>query len=174
MTTTPTTHRLARATTPAVVDPSGRVLTAANDNYRQDPVTRAYHVQDSPVERLAAAGKLSAVQKQAADRFFADYYNAGLAPLGAVDYGKAHVDGSSPSYGSDFRHGAADRWNNACKALSAGTLKIVDRVVLREMSVELSGRDMGYNNAPQARAVAMWALTDGLDTLGRHYKLVGE
>jgi hypothetical protein len=171
--TPPTRQRIARATTPPVVDDAGNVLVAANDNFTVDPVTRAYHLKDSPIERLAGQGKITAIQKQAAERFFADYYNAGLAPLGAVDYGKAMVDGTTPQSGSDFRFAAADRYRAATKILSAGVLKVVDRVVLREMSVELAGRDAtGFQNAPQARAAGMFALMEGLDVLAKHYGLV--
>ena len=156
--------------TTTAAEPTPARLAHANDNFTIDPATRAYHLTDTPVERLHAAGKLTIWQKQAAEKYFADYYAAGLAPLGAVDYGKAMVDGTSPSGHSDYRFSAVDRWRNAGKTLSAGTLKIIDRVVLREMSIELAGRDVSGRKDPgQARAVAMFVLVDGLDTLARHY-----
>lgn len=173
--TPPTKQRLRHAASPAVLAPDGTELVAANDNVRVDPITRAYHLADSPIARLAGQGKITPIQRQAAERFFADYYNAGLAPLGAVDYSKVMVDGSKSSSTSDFRFAASDRYRAATGALSTGVLKIVDRIVLREMPVETAGRDVtGRKDAKQARAVAMFALTEGLDTLALHYKLVGE
>lgn len=172
--TPPTKQRLAHVASPPVIDDQGNVLVPANDNYTVDPVTHAYHLKAAPIERLAGEGKITAIQKQAAARFYADYYNAGLAPLGAVDYSKEMVDSSPVTSNSDFRADASDRYRAACKTLSPGTLKIVDRIVLREMAVEMAGRDVtGRKDAREARAVAMFALADGLDCLAKHYKLVG-
>lgn len=169
--TIPTRQRLRLATTPAVIDDSGKVLVAANDNFTVDPLTQAYVVRDSPVDRLLRSKKITPDQHAAATRFYEDYYNAGLAPLGAVDYGRAIVDGTPPAGHSDFMAGASERWNRACKAMSKRVLKVVDRVVLREIPVEMAGRDLGIENAPQARAVGLFALTEGLEVLVRHYEI---
>jgi len=168
----PTRQRLRHATTPAVRDANGKVLVAANDNFAVDPATRAYRV-DTPIERLAKAKRITATQLEAGNRFYADFYAAGLSPLGAVDYGKPMVDGTSPAGQSDYRAAAGERYRRACLAIGPALLKVIDRVVLREMQVEAAGRDVsGRADDTPARSVGMWALTEGLDVLAAFYKLV--
>lgn len=156
-----------------IIIPTRERLRAANDNFVVDPATRAYHFTDTPVDRLQAAGKLTNVQAEAAQRFYADFYAAGLSPLGAIDYSKDHVDGTPPTWQSDYRMSASDRYRSACGSMTAQTRKFVDRVVLREMSVEAAGRDVtGRANAREARAVAMDRLSEGLNDLAVFYKLI--
>lgn len=156
-----------------IIIPTRERLRAANDNFVVDPETRAVRIQ-SPIARLKATGKINGVQAEAADRFYADYYAAGLAPLGAIDYGKAIVDGTSPAGQSDRREAASNRYRGACDAIgSSVTLKFVDRVVLREIAVETAGRDISHrSDAREARAVAMDRLYEGLDALAEFYRLI--
>jgi hypothetical protein len=159
-----------------ILGPTPERLQAANDNFVIDPTTQAYHFKDAPIERLLRSKSITTGQAEAGRRFYADYYMAGLAPLGAQDYGKPIVDGTSPMGHSDRRHSAVDRYNLACKAITFGngqTLKVVDRVVLREMSVESAGRDVsGRKDDKQGRAVGMDRLIEGLDMLEKHYGLI--
>lgn len=113
--------------------PTPERLRHANDNYVS--IGGAHLMQDAPIAALYRAGKITKVQHQAAERFFADFYDAGLAPLGAQDYGRPVVDGRSPRSESDKRFAAVDRYNAACKSLSRYGLREVDRVVLRLMPV---------------------------------------
>lgn len=158
-----------------IVAPTIERLAHANDNFVVEPETRAYRIQ-SPIARLKATGKINGVQAEAAERFYADYYAAGLAPLGAVDYGKAQVDGSPQPGHSDYRSSASDRYRGACASVgSALTLRLVDRVVLREMPIEEAGRDISNrSDAREARAVAMDRLYEGLNCMAVFYRLVAE
>lgn len=156
-----------------IIIPTRERLRAANDNFVVEPETRAHRIQN-PIARLKATGKINGVQAEAAERFFADYYAAGLAPLGAIDYEKAIVDGTPPQGHSDYRSAASDRYRGACSAIgSTLTLKFVDRVVLREIPVETAGRDISHrSDAREARAVAMDRLCEGLDCLAEFYRLI--
>lgn len=166
----PTRQRIDRAKTAAVINGDGDVLVAANDNFVQN-ADRAYVMQDAPISRLLKSGRISSVQHEAGVRFFSDWYAAGLAPLGAQDYGRPVVDGRSPASESDYRVGALGRYNKACAALPHFLLLVVDSVVLLEIQIETVGRGLGLNNAAQARAVATDRLCLGLDALASHYRL---
>jgi len=156
-----------------IIIPTRERLRAANDNFVVEPETRAYKMQN-PIARLRATGKINGVQAEAAERFYADYYAAGLAPLGAMDYEKAIVDGTPPQGHSDYRSAASDRYRGACSAIGSSiTLRLVDRVVLRELSIEAAGKDISNRtDAREARAVAMDRLYEGLDCLAVFYRLV--
>jgi hypothetical protein len=156
-----------------LVSPTPERLQHANDNHVQIPGTRATRMADAPIDRLRTSGALTESQYQAAATLFKDYYNAGLAPLGAVDYERFHVDGSKPSSVSDFRYAAIERYNRSCKELGEFFRVTVDAVVLREQSVEGAGRALGLGNASQARAVALDRLRGGLDILVKRYGLEG-
>lgn len=153
-----------------LVKPTRQRLKHANDNYTLTD-DRAHAMQDAPIQRLCKAGRISNLQMEAGNRFYGDWYNAGLAPLGAIDYERPTVDGKSPKGESDFRVDALQRFNFACRAMTFPILSVVDAVVLAEVSVEKAGQALGYNNAPQARAVATDRLAMGLDILVNHYGL---
>lgn len=144
--------------------PTHERLTAANDNYVITPGGPA-RMQDAPIARLLRAGTISESQAAAADAYFADYYAAGMSPLGAVDYERVLVDGSKPGSTSDFRLGAQDRFNRSRRLLGTFFGVVVDMVVLHEQGIEAAGRRIGINNASQARAVGLDRLRGGLDIL---------
>jgi hypothetical protein len=156
-----------------IIAPTAERLLHANDNFVIDPSTNATKIQ-APIARLKATGKINGVQAEAAERFYADYYAAGLAPLGAMDYERAIVDGTPPQGHSDYRSAASDRYRGACSSVgSAITLRVVDRVVLREIAIETVGRDISHRaHAREARAVAMDRLCEGLDCMAVFYRLV--
>ncbi len=153
------------------VVPTPERLRAANDNFVVDRKTGTHTMQDSPVRRMHKDGRLTDAQLDAAERYYADWYAAGMAPLGAVDYGRPMVDGHSPKTESDYRVGAAQRWRRARTDLGA-LGQVVDRVVLEEQSLEAAGADLGWTGASQRRAVATDRLRLGLDVLARRYGLV--
>lgn len=155
-----------------IIIPTRERLRAANDNFVIEPETHAYRIQN-PIARLKATGKINAVQAEAAERFYSDYYAAGLAPLGAIDYGKTQVDGTPPQGHSDHREAASERYRGACASVgSAITLRVADHVVLREIPVETIGRTIsGRSHAREARAVAMDRLTEALDSMAVFYRL---
>lgn len=152
--------------------PTPERLAAANDNFVIDRTTRAYTMRDTPCDRLHRAGKIDDTQLEAARRYYADWYAAGNAPLGAVDYERPVVDGSSPKGESDYRLGALARWRGHRDAL--GRLGVVvDNVVLLEAPLAAAGAAAGVRGESQMRAVASFALLAGLDLLARRYGLVG-
>lgn len=155
---------------PAV--PTAERLSAANDNFVINKATGAYHVLDTPCERLHKQGRLSDPQLAAAKQYYADWYAAGLAPLGAVDYERPMVDGATPRSESDYRLGALARWNGARAEL--GKLgEVVDRVVLLEQSLTDAGEVAGLRGESQRRAVAGYVLPIALEILAVRYRLVG-
>ena len=166
----PTTERLRHARTPAVTAPDGTVLVAANDNVDLDQSTRAVRMSDSPLDRLLRTGRISIDQHSAGMQFYADWYNAGLAPLGAIDYSKIMVDGSKASAISEFKLGAKDRYNRSCEMLGTYFRPTVEAICLHEQAIESAGRKLGFRNASQARAVALDRLCGGLDLLVRRYR----
>ena len=151
------------------VPPTPERLRHANDNFVT--VAGATRISDAPVDRLFNAGKIDKTQHEAGQRYYADWYAAGLAPLGAIDYGKPQVDGSKPTEVSEFRMAAVDRCNRATRSMGRNR-RTIDMVVLLEQGVEAAGREVGFRNAPQARAVGLDRLRAGLDDLAKFYKLV--
>ena len=152
-----------------IVQPTAERLRHANDNFART-ATGGTRVDDTQVLRLQRAGRLTNVQLAAAEQYHRDWYDAGLAPLGAIDYAKVQVDGSKPMTVGDRRMAAAERYN-AATALLGRYKRAIELVALLEHTVEYVGRDIGFGNAPQARAVGMDRLEGGLDLLARHYRL---
>lgn len=165
----PTRQRLRLAKSPAVII-DGKVVVAANDNFVIDSETGAARMQDSPIDRLRRTGSITEGQHTAGKRYYADWYAAGLAPLGAFDYTRPIVDGASPKGDSDYRSSASFRWNAARKAMGGFLAAVVDPVVLSEQPVESAGRAVsGRADRREARAVAMDRLLGGLDVLCKSY-----
>lgn len=152
------------------IEPTPERMRHANDNHvtGKDGILR---MEDSQVRRLYRAGRLTAAQFDSAERYHQDWYDAGLAPLGAIDYAKVRVDGSKPTDVSDRRMSAADRYNKATAAMGREK-RVVELVVLLEQGLVAAGKDMGLLNEPQARAVALYALQGGLDALARQYGIL--
>jgi len=153
-----------------IIRPTSERLLAANDNFVVEP-GGATRMQDAPMARLFRQAIITAEQHQAGILYFQDWYNAGMAPLGAIDYGKAIVDGSRGDGVSDFRLSAQVRYNKSNTVLGAFFRAVVNAVVLHEQGLEAAGRGIGLNNASQARAVALDRLRGGLDLLVARYGL---
>lgn len=151
------------------IEPTAERLRHANDNSVRT-AAGGTRIDDTQVLRLQRAGRLTNVQLAAAEHYFRDWYDAGLAPLGAIDYAKVQVDGSKPMSVSDRKMAASDRYNQATGLLGRYR-RAIELVVLLEHTIEHVGRDMGFGNAPQARAVGMDRLEGGLDLLARHYRM---
>lgn len=164
----PTRQRLRMAKSPAVII-DGKIVIAANDNYVIDSETGAARMQDSPIDRLRRTGSITEGQHAAGKSYYADWYAAGLAPLGAFDYTRPIVDGASPKSHSDYRSSASFRWNAARGAMGSFLAAVVDPVVLSELSLEQAGFGVGVKNRPQAVAVARDRLVGGLDVLAKQY-----
>jgi hypothetical protein len=151
-----------------IITPTPERLKHANDNFVSG---HAVLMQDAPIDRLLRAGEITEVQHQAGLAYYADWYAAGMAPLGAVDYSRVIVDGSKPELISDHRMSAQDRFNQSRRALTTYFGIVVDAVVLGEQGVANAGKAIGINNRPQARAVAMDRLREGLGILAVRYGL---
>jgi hypothetical protein len=166
----PTRQRLKIARTEAIIV-DGKVVRPANDNFVVDAVTGATRMHDSPLDRLKRTGAITPTQHEAGARYLADYYQAGLAPLGAFDYSRPVVDGASPKGHSDYRFAALQRWNGARAAMGDRVAAVADPVILHEQSIEAAGRSVGHANRPQAVAVATDRLIGALDILAKRYGL---
>lgn len=153
-----------------IIEPTAERLRHANDNHKVLP-TKATRTLDAPIDRLRSSGALSESQHAAALAYYADWYAAGLAPLGAVDYSRVIVDGSKPNSTSDYRFAALTRFNKSAGVLTEFFRETVNLIVLHEQSVERVGRNLGLNNSSQARAVAMDRLRCGLDLLAKRYRV---
>lgn len=157
--------------------PTFERLAFANDNFTVDPATRAYRMRDTPLDRLHRTGLLHAdhdindMLHVAGQRYQADHFAAGLSPLGAQDYERPIVDGASPKGESDYRVGAYERHRSARNDLGSFFGPVTHSVVVQEQSLKSAGRSLGIGNAPQARAVALDRLREGLRILAKGYGL---
>lgn len=139
--------------------------------------------QDELLQRLASKGHLwpdrtiNAALLAAGERFYADWYGAGMGGLQAIDYSK--VSGGQGGAGSAMpvsRMAAQNRANYraARKAMPAKYRKPVEAVVLEGQSdlVAIGKAASGAASPHTSRAVAIERLTAGLYLLAVHYCMV--
>ena len=161
-----------------------RLAKAANDNEivhdkeaNGAPVQRR-RVADWPLARLRSRGLLDADRRvnetlyEAGELFYAAWYCACLAPLGAIDYGKVRVDGVSgagTNYvglgSSDLKLAALQRHRRASVALG-DLCSVVEAVVCHGRSVS---DVIGSGGSAKRRGMA--DLKSGLAILAGHYGL---
>lgn len=113
-------------------------------------------------------------------RYRQDHHSAGLAPLGAIDYTRDHVDGGSGAgtsagglFGSENATQALERYRSARRAMGARYAAVVDAVVLDGRTLEDAGlQESRYKSGKQAAAVAQERLDIGLRDLAVFYGII--
>lgn len=154
----PTPERLARA---------GRdVEPFMAENNR--PTVRL--LDGSPLEKLATRKEISGDQYHAGRRYFSDWYLAGFAASGVIDFAKERVDTSDTPDISNNALAAQTRYAHALKALDADSAHILSDVVLTEMPLNIyADRFREFPQYRERRAIALNLLRKALGQLDRHY-----
>jgi len=180
---------------PQVMEPTPQRLAHADGNYRrQDALPdegRAHLagnkaqitvVTDWPIKILHTRHLLGKTDEEndqrfdAAERFYAHWYNGRLNPLGSRDYRQPYSGGSDafpimPALERQAFH--RECWRKAVKALCTPNDRVAlvtIQVVIDEQPVTMVGqRITGRAQEQQARAVATEYVIDGLDRLRAHW-----
>lgn len=112
-------------------------------------------------------------------RYRQDHHSAGLAPLGAIDYGREYVDGGSGAgtsvgglFGSESATRAIERFRAARRAMGDRFAPVVDAVVLDGRTLEDAGELAGQNGRGAKIAVAGDRLAFGLRELAVFYGIM--
>lgn len=112
-------------------------------------------------------------------RYRQDHHSAGLAPLGAIDYGREYVDGGSGAgtsvgglFGSENATRAIERFRAARRAMGDRFAPVVDAVVLEGRTLEEAGELAGQNGRGAKIAVAGDRLAFGLRELAVFYGII--
>lgn len=151
-----------------IIIPTRERLRHANDNFVVTGV--AIRMHDAPLDRLYRAGEITPQQHLAGQTYYQDWYSAGMAPLGAVDYSRVLVDGSKPGGVSDFRMAALERFKRSASVLGDDRT-VVNSIVLHEQGLFVAGRAAGATTRT-ATAVARERLSRGLGALAVRYGLL--
>ncbi len=138
---------------------------------------------DSFLDKLAAKGALypdkgmNAVLHHAGEKYYEDWYNAGMSTLKAIDYGK--VSGGAGGSGGSVPTGrmqaqARESYRAARKALTPKYRKPVEAVLLEGQDdlVDVGRAASGAASPHTCRAVAIERFTAGLLILARHYAML--
>ncbi len=161
----------------AVAFGDDRVLHAENDNEAPD-ATRVLE----GFERMWKRGQLDKIPRineslyAAGLRYRTDHHSAGLAPLGAIDYGREKVDCGSGAgtsvgglYGSDRAVFALERYRQARAAMGTRFAPVVDAVLIDGKTLEEAGEVIGQRGRGARIAVAGDRLSSGLRNLAVFY-----
>lgn len=92
-----------------------------------------------------------------------DHYLGGMAPLGAIDYSREHVDGAGQQHVSERQMHHRTRWRNARKAMTQKYATVVDAVLIEGRALYDIGLEVtSYRKREYAAAVAKERLNVGL------------
>lgn len=123
-------------------------------------------MRDCPLERAYNRGQIQEREYQAGVKFRHHWFHAGMAGhIGSIDFDRIFArDLSSMGHMAKTEAQAFHRqkYREACNEMGPRPAKAVEYLVGAEFEFEKVGRMFGYNNDPQARAVAMTLLQDGL------------
>jgi hypothetical protein len=100
----------------------------------------------------------------AANRFYADYYKAGIVDLRVPDLAKPRVDGGNNKGTPDYVLDARARFNAAYKALTIDGADLVMRVVCWDKQIKVNSNDWRHDIE-----IAKENLCKALDGLFIHY-----
>jgi hypothetical protein len=159
-------------------------LLRAGDHARLglgDGGARRCHVEDSPLDRLAARKVLAKdpaanrILHEAGKRYYEHWYLSGMAPLRAIDLSREGIGGAGGSCGMPATEAMAHhraKYRGAVRVLGPWFSAVVDPIVLAEEDPQIVGmRVSGYRSDKQALAVAIDRLRGGLEALAVHFGL---
>ena len=169
-----TLQAVALGATPRRAQMAGENIDLIRETNKRDPIR--VRLADWPLAMLRSRNVIDVIQEAAGERYFEDYYDAGLVPSGAMDYAKAKVDTSRYDFTPEFKLEAQDRFNDATLALKPkGPLtehlaKVVRAVCLdgihpREIPPHPSMRQ----NQRDRETATFFLLQIGLNELAIHY-----
>lgn len=126
------------------------------------------HMRDSPINVALSRGMINGRQYTAAQKYYNHYYRAGLIEnFGSADMNR--VFGGEGSSGGMARTEAQafhrQQYRKAVDKIGIVGSWTLERIICREQSFEDTGREMGWNNRPQAVACAVQRSRDALDIL---------
>ena len=142
----------------------------------------ARQFKDELLVRLADKGQLwpdattNAALRLAGEKYYADWYGAGMGGLQAIDYGKVRSgQGGSGSHLPPGRIAAQCRANYraARAAMPDKCRKVVELILLQDQDLVSAGKAAtGSSVRATCRAVAIERFTFGLYLLAKHYVMV--
>lgn len=157
---------------PRVIDERGpteqRLKRAGEDTERGNADGRQT-MRDAPLEMMLARKIITERQYQGLGKFRIHWFNGGLSPmLGGMN--PSHIfakditnfSGMAKTERQVFHR---QQWRAANNIMGLRGSWVVHKIVCEEQSAEDTGRAMGWNNRPQAVAVATQQLRDAADRL---------
>lgn len=138
-----------------------------------DPSSKKYTMQDSPLDRMWKRGGLTGAEHSALDRYRSHWYHAGLeASVGSVDLNRIFASDPGSFSGmakSEKQANHRQQYREARKVIGHRSGIVVDNVVCCEWSLEIAGHAMGWGNKVQARAAATEILRGAAYMLKKHW-----
>ena len=131
--------------------------------------------RQSPVNVALARGQITRQQGIAAEKYYGHWYRAGLSEnFGSVDLNSVFGgDGGGATMArSEAQAFHRQRYRQAVEKIGLRGSWVLERVICREMSFEDTGREMGWNNRPQAVASAVQVARDSLDILCAEWGII--
>jgi hypothetical protein len=125
-----------------------------------------------PLEALYKRAQINLDQYSAGWQHYADWYAAGLAPRGVIDFSRDPVDGTPCHEPNLHRMAAQTRYHKAVKALPSVLLNVITSIVLNEERVrEFAMRTYAlvYRDPEKRVTATMTHLRLALDALCEHY-----
>jgi hypothetical protein len=155
---------------PRLVDERGPTnARLRKTDYEVGKATGAVTVRDAPIEMMLSRKIITEKQYQGLGKFRIHWFNGGLSPkLGGID--ASHIFAKDISNFSGMAKTERQvfhrqQWRAGNNAMGLRGSWIVHKIVCEEVSAEEAGRAMGWNNRPQAVAVATQQLRDAADRL---------
>ena len=135
----------------------------------------ANKLRPSPINLAISKKQISRQQGVAAEKFYNHWYRAGLSEnFGSVDLnrvfgGEGGGAGMARTENQAFHR---QRYRQAVQKIGLSGSRVLELVICREKSFEDTGRDMGWNNRPQAVAAAVQLCRDALDILCTEWGII--
>ncbi|MER8481187.1 hypothetical protein [Mesorhizobium sp. M1322] len=124
-------------------------------------------------KQLSADPKLNGLLHAAGLRYESEFRQTGLSPLGAIDYSRTYVDGSSGPTISERAEAARRKFAAAQGAMTPDQARVVNAVVLAGRALADVGVEVtAYKQRDMAAAVAKERLVNGLTALAYGYGLL--
>ncbi len=150
------------------------VLAEKGVKGERNKVQTVRNASGTPQERLYAGRHITLRQKDAADRFYQDWYDAGQSPKVTASYDGVSTAGEQ-TYGMAPTEAIADavkRYRKAKECTHSHFIRAVERIICERATASDFGRDdMGRVKRVAASAVGMTFLSCGLDDLAEFYGL---